>query len=80
MALYTRLLILVNTPQEAEAINSDVDRTDIFYDHFAIPYGFNTNGMRYEAVEIRYDGVRNMEYERYVAQGLRYDLRRGFDN
>lgn len=80
MALYTRLLILVDTDEEADAINADVDRSDMFYDHYALRYGKTVHGMRFEAIEFRYDGVRNAKYEEHVAQGLRFDLRRGFDN
>lgn len=81
MTIYTKLLILVDTQEEANAINSDANREDMWHDRYAIVYGDMSIGMRYEDVEIRYEGVRNSDYEaREIAQGLRKDLERGFNN
>lgn len=77
---YIGTLILVTTTEEAARINDGADCEDIYCEYYAVPYGTHTIGMRYEAVEVRYTGTRNVEYENEVAQGLRYDLRRGFDN
>lgn len=81
MALYTKLLILVDTQEEADAINSEANREDMWHDKYALVYGSHTIGLRYQDVEIRYGGVRNSDYEaQAVAQGLRKDLERGFNN
>lgn len=81
MAVYTKKLIIVDTPEEAEAINADVDRSEMFYDHYAIHYGCHATGFRYEELESRYTGDRHSaEWERYITSCKRNDLTRGFTN
>ena len=81
MAIYTRTLIIVNTPQEAEDINAGLERNGMYYEEYAIHYACMATGFRYEELDNRYTGDRrSLEWERYIASCRRQDLRRGFDN
>ena len=72
MALYTRLLILTNTDEEATAINAKQNRVAMYYDEYAFPYGHLAHGVLFHDIEIRYDGVRNSLYEKEVAKRMRH--------
>lgn len=81
MAIYMKTLILVDSVEEAAALNADIDRSDIFHEAYAIHYGTMELGFRYEELDDRYTGdIRSLEWERYIASCKREDLRRGFDN
>lgn len=81
MAIYTRTLIIVNTREEADAINAGIERNGMWYDEYAINYCTGMLGIRYEELDNRYTGDRHhAEWERYIMSCKRNDLRRGFDN
>lgn len=69
MPLYIKKLYVVPTREEADAFNDERDYcSEIYAPEYAIFYGAIPEDLRYDEIEIRYDGVRNSIYENNLAE------------
>lgn len=74
MALYIKKLYVLPSREEADAFNDARDyASELYAPEYAIFYGCLPSGIRYEEIEIRYDGTRNARYENHLAQFQRKD-------
>lgn len=68
MAIYTKVLVLTDTSEEAKEINAPYEgHRRQLRDVFATQYGRVLNSVRYEELEYRYTGPLQNAYENYVA-------------
>lgn len=71
MAIYTKVLVLTDTVEEAKELNAPYEgHRSQLRDVFAIQYGRVLNSVRYEELDYRYTGLPQNAYENYVITHL----------
>lgn len=66
MAIYTELLVLTNTKEEAEDINASSPSSGFLRKVYAVQYGTTLNSVRFIKLENRYFGFLKEDYQTYI--------------